>query len=139
MSLSTDLVIEARTYLGVKWLHQGRSREGIDCVGLPIVCAQKILGTKFKHPDYGRVSEDESMMNMCVLHLNPIDMSDMSPADVIVLGYGKQRHMALLGNYPGGLLSIIHSYLPNRKVVECRLNAAWRRRIIAAFRFREIS
>lgn len=31
------LVEVARSYLGVKWKHQGRSRAGVDCVGLVII------------------------------------------------------------------------------------------------------
>ncbi len=30
----------ARAYLGTPWLHQGRSRQGIDCVGLLVLSVQ---------------------------------------------------------------------------------------------------
>jgi hypothetical protein len=36
-------------------------------------------------------------------------------------------------------LSLIHAYLPNRKVVEQRLDAAWWGRILAVFRVPEVA
>ncbi len=136
---NADLVAEARTYLNVRWQHQGRSREGVDCVGLPIVCATALRGIAFAHPDYGRTSEDETMVALCRQYLVPVARTDMQPGDVVVLGFERQRHMAMLGDYPGGGLSMIHAYLPNRKVVEARLDSVWAGRIVAAFRFPEVA
>ncbi len=134
---NADLVAEARSWLGVRWLHQGRSREGVDCVGLPIVCVQKLRGMDVALPDYRRASTDDTMVQMCRQYLQPIALADMRPGDVIVLGFERQRHMAMLGDYPGGGLSMIHAYLPNRKVVEARLDTVWAGRIVAAFRIPE--
>src|SRR5574340_453141 len=97
---NADLVAEARTWLGVRWLHQGRSREGLDCVGLPIVCVQKLRGMVVALPDYHRASTDDTMVQMCRQYLQPIALADIRPGDVIVLGFERQRHMAMLGDYP---------------------------------------
>lgn len=131
-------VAEARSYLGVRWEHQGRSRQGVDCVGLPVVCAAAVYGWQLATPDYERDTTDETMLELCAQHLRRIlDLSRMQPGDIVVLGFEQQRHMAILGDYPGGGLSIIHAYLPNRKVIETRLDSVWRGRILSAFRIPE--
>lgn len=38
-----ELVTEARTWEGVRFRHQGRSRSGVDCIGLP-VCILRAKG-----------------------------------------------------------------------------------------------
>lgn len=40
MTTQDDIVRYARTWLGTRWVHQGRSRQGIDCAGLLIKVAE---------------------------------------------------------------------------------------------------
>jgi cell wall-associated NlpC family hydrolase len=135
---NADFVAEARSYIGTRWRHHGRSREGVDCVGLPIVCAQATRGwSTWPMPDYSATTQDETMLRMCRVHLVPVALADAQPGDIAVLGFDKQRHMAILGDYPHGGLSLIHAYLPNRRVVECRLDAVWQSRILSVFRLPE--
>jgi len=42
MPSNQDFVDAARGWLGVPWLHQGRNRAGVDCVGLLLVCLEEI-------------------------------------------------------------------------------------------------
>jgi cell wall-associated NlpC family hydrolase len=136
---NADFVAEARRWIGVRWRHQGRTREGIDCVGLPVVCAAAVRGMQIPLPDYSATTSDETMLRGCQQYLEQIALADAQPGDIVVLGFQKQRHMAILGDYPGGGLSLIHAYLPNRKVVEMRLDDAWRGRILSVFRLPEIA
>ena len=131
---NADFVALARTWLGVRWRHQGRTREGVDCVGLPVVCAAEARGAVIPLPDYSETTADETMLRGCQQYLIPVALADAEPGDIVVLGFARQRHMAILGDYPGGGLSLIHAYLPNRKVVEARLDDAWRARILSVFR-----
>ena len=139
MSAGLDVVMEARGYLGVRWLHQGRSRDGLDCAGLVVAVGTVCRGLDCPLPDYPRASRDEQMLDLAHQHLQPVAKADMQPGDVVVLGFEKQRHMGILGDYPYGGLSLIHAYLPNRKVVEQRLDDLWAARIKQAFRFPEIA
>jgi len=38
----SDVVAQARKYMGVRWAHQGRSPAGMDCAGLVIRVAQDL-------------------------------------------------------------------------------------------------
>lgn len=136
--LQQRIVVEARSYLGVRWLHQGRTREGIDCIGLPILVAQKVFGTKFDATGYARQASDETMLRLCKELLARVPRNALEPGDVLVFGMDNQRHAAVVGDYPHpGEVSIIHAYAPSRKVVEQRLEETWRSRILGAFRFDE--
>ena len=42
MVTRTDIVAAARGWLGVPWRHQGRSRAGVDCVGLVVVVCRSL-------------------------------------------------------------------------------------------------
>lgn len=139
MSTGVDVVVEARSYLGVRWLHQGRSRDGLDCAGLVVAIGTACRGLDCPLPDYPRATRDEQMLELAGQHLVAIDKAHMRPGDVVVLAFEKQRHMGLLGDYLYGGLSLIHAYLPPRKVVEQRLDEVWAARIKQAFRFPEIA
>jgi cell wall-associated NlpC family hydrolase len=135
---NTDIVTEARTWIGVRWQHQGRSRAGgIDCAGLVIEVAKAVRGSTFDKSDYPRMATDETMLQLCAVHLDKIALRDMRPGDLAVFGFDNQRHIAILGDYVFGGLSLIHAYAPSRKVVEMRLDERWRSRLLGAFRFPE--
>ena len=47
MTVTREMVVaEARTWIGVKWRHQGRTREGVDCIGLPQQADMKVWGNQ---------------------------------------------------------------------------------------------
>lgn len=134
-----DIVREARSWLDVRYAHQGRSREGIDCIGLP-VCVRRSLGL----PDmdvvgYSRASTGSEMLDYCKAHMVEVDRSQIQPGDLLVQMAGTVRHMAIVGDYPFGGLSIIHAWMPNRKVAECRLDDEFMRTVRGCFRFPEVA
>jgi hypothetical protein len=49
-------IAEARTYLGVRFGHQGRSRHKLDCIGLCVVAMHAIGRPLWDSPAYGRTS-----------------------------------------------------------------------------------
>lgn len=119
-----DIVTEARSWLGVRWKHQGRDREGIDCVGLPGEIGRAKGLIDFDIRDYLRFATDEQMLEECSAHLTRV--SDPKPGDLGILRYEGTRHMVIFGDYPGGGLSAIHAYSrAPRRVVEHRFDAGW--------------
>lgn len=132
-----DIVREARTWLDVRWRHQGRNRQGVDCIGLP-VCVRAGLGLEtIDVTDYSRTSTDESMLVYCRQYMREVQA--LLPGDVAVMAFDNQRHMAIVGNYPvDGEVSIIHAGAFWRRVIEHRLDSVWQRRIIGRFRFPEV-
>lgn len=57
-----DVVAAALACEGIPWLHQGRSRLGVDCVGLLVVVARE-LGVQVSYrPTHGRLPKGEALL-----------------------------------------------------------------------------
>lgn len=140
ISLSgADVVAHARELIGTRWRHQGRSHEGVDCIGLPVVVRSRLGLETLDFTNYGRIATDESMLVYCRERMVSIARNAIRPGDILVMAFGNQRHMAIVGDYPGGHLSIIHAYAQApRKVVEMRLDSHWMARVRGCFRFPEV-
>lgn len=137
--MSNDIVAEARTYLGVPWVHQGRSRDGVDCLGLAILVAGATRGYTFDLRDYAAQAMDETMQAKCIEHMDPVRLAELAPGHVVVIRFENQRHMAIVGEYPvAGNLSLIHANSRVGKVVEHRLDSVWRRMIMSAYSLRDL-
>lgn len=132
------VVAEARTYVGTLWVHQGRARTGIDCAGLVVEVARVTHGNTFDVRDYAPQAQDETMLALCDRLMDRVPAAAIAPGDVVVLRYERQRHMAIVGDYPHApeALSLIHASSKHGRVVEHRLDSVWRRLIMAAYRLR---
>jgi cell wall-associated NlpC family hydrolase len=131
-----DVVAAARGWLDTRWLHQGRTRSGVDCVGLVVVVAAQARGSAFDVRDYARIASDERMLAVCdALLIRRTTLAEMQPGDVVVMHYNEQRHMGIVTPYHWGGLGLIHAYAPARKVVETRLSEDILARVLAAYRW----
>jgi cell wall-associated NlpC family hydrolase len=131
------LVDAARAYLGVTFEHQGRNPAvGIDCAGLLVLAFADCGVTVPDRTDYGRDPYGGTLEAMADAALGArIGLDDLRPGDVVAIDYaGACRHVALLGDYLYGGLSLIHTDSMVGKVVEHRMDDKWRRRIVAAWR-----
>lgn len=59
MVTDNDIVEYARTWIGTRWLHQGRSRSGIDCAGLLVKTAEHFNLPGEDLQGYGRQPSNE--------------------------------------------------------------------------------
>lgn len=134
-----DVVRVARSFIGTKYRHQGRSREGVDCIGLP-VCVRAELGLPaMDESGYAKRSVGTEMLDYCRSNMVVVDRASLQPGDLLVQMTGLLRHIAIVGDYPGGGLSIIHAHLPNKKVVECLLDDVFMKTVRGCFRFPEVT
>lgn len=119
--MTPDRVIdEARTWLGVPFLHQGRNRRGVDCVGLPIVIGQALglVPANFEVANYGRLSSPELMqrlMQHCTRIASPV------PGSLVAIAWTKTAaHVAICTGE-----NLIHSYQNVGRVVEHGYRGRW--------------
>lgn len=131
-----DVVAKARELVGTKYRHQGRSREAVDCIGLPALVRAELGLATLDVTNYASRATDESMLEWCRENMTAVH--DLQPGDILVMAYGRDRHMAIVGDYPHGGFSIIHAYIDNRRVVENRLDETFMARVIGRFRFPEV-
>ena len=134
-----DVVAAARIYVGTRYVHQGRSAEGVDCIGLPVLVRVDLGLPALDVQGYARASTDTEMLDFCREHMLEVASDEIQPGDILVQMNGMVRHMAIVADYLYGGLSIVHAWLPRRKVVECRLDDEFMKTVRGCFRFKEIA
>lgn len=131
------LVAAARSYLGTPFRHRGRTRRGLDCVGL-IWRAYADLGHMLvDRRVYGREPHADGLREALCSALGPplLATEAWQPGDVALIEFdGVPHHVGLFGDYLYGGLSLIHSYGEIGGVVEHRLDDEWRMRVLAVHR-----
>lgn len=157
MTTRTEIIEEARTWIGTKFHHQGRTRKkglskgGCDCIGLLIGVAKSLEIKSKNYPDkflyefdktnYSRIPDGESLQNIFDDVLTKIEINNIRPADVVLLKFEKDpQHVGIITdykisntNYNDYTLGLIHSYASARKVVEHRFDELWKEKIVAAY------
>ena len=135
-----ELVEAARSYLGVKWRHRGRSRHGIDCAGL-VVLSYADCGVELKDfTQYGREPHQDGLITHMTAALGePLEQPvALMGGDVIVQKFDKEpHHVGILAAvmYAGmPALNIIHADGHVGRVVEVRLDGARMRQITHVYR-----
>lgn len=144
--MQTEIVTKARTLLGVRWSHQGRTTGRTDCLGLVLYAAQAqgLEGVDIPN-DYDRHAGPEAMVSVCRKHLIEISRAELQPADIVVLRYPKvsTNHIGLVADYHvPGHVALIHAQASHPHcVVENRLDDGWLKMVGAyvagCFRFPE--
>lgn len=137
-----DIVIKiARTYIGTKWVHQGRSKDfGVDCVGL-LTCTFTEAGFDvIDEVGYARNPDGKKLKEMLDKQkaLKKVPLNDLQSGDIALFKVRRlPQHVALMCNGKRGELNMIHAYNGgNRKVVEHNFAEFWKTRILAAYRIK---
>jgi cell wall-associated NlpC family hydrolase len=94
---AADVVAEARTWVGVPYRHQGRTRRGVDCLGVPIVVLHA-LGVPFREapPDYGPDPPPGELDRRFLRHCTPLPGPVPGCAIALRLSGPTPHHVALL-------------------------------------------
>lgn len=126
-----EVIVTARSWRGIPFVHQGRTRAGVDCIGLVINVCKEVgfLLPDFDVNGYERIP-DGSLFAECDKRLVRI------PAPVYgciaVMKFDTEpQHIGFIGEHKGHL-TIIHALYP-RDVAEHRLTTPWPSRIVGCF------
>jgi cell wall-associated NlpC family hydrolase len=143
MTSRAEVVVESRSWLGVPWHHQGRTRAGCDCGGLigAVAVALGIVPASWwqdtfdpLYGGYGRAPANGTLRRVCGSFMAKIDPAGMQPGDVMLMKFKSEpQHLAIVANYVHGGLSMIHAMSTVGKVAEHRLAPEWRARVVAAY------
>lgn len=133
-----DRFVQAcRGMLGVKFRHRGRNpRVGLDCAGLVIVGLRQIGLDPIDIKAYGREPHNDGLRQVTEANLGqPIPLEMARPGDVVLIRFDiYPHHLAVVGDYALGGLSLIHAYGDIGKVVEHRFDDVWRSRVCGVYR-----
>lgn len=143
-SFVADRFLEAvREYVGVKWKHRGRSKTGIDCVGLIHVAGKDCgLHDFVDDVEYTRISVGQDLLKPFRDHMEEIrlgpncGLSDLHDGDVLILRDNLMpQHCGVIGTR-WGQKTLIHATAYHGKVVEEFIKRDHYQKAITAFRFR---
>ena len=161
MTTRTEIIENARTWLGTRFHHQGRVKAtlthkgGCDCIGLVVGVvkelgmesefADTITGSKrllheFDYRNYSKLPDGKLLRSLLKKYLKEIPVAEIQIGDVLLFRFENDpQHVAIVSDYVHGGTGIIHCYAASRKVVEHRLDDTWKKRIVSAFSFHNIS
>jgi len=132
-----EIVAAARGWIGVPWRHQGRSRAGVDCVGLIVVVCQGLGLSDYDSTVYGRDPDPTRFLGHFAaggaMRINPLDAQD---GDLLVFRQSAFPCHAGIRSTQYGVPYAIHAHLAHRQVVEERLTD--QAPIVAAYRLPSI-
>jgi cell wall-associated NlpC family hydrolase len=136
MSLRDDIVAAARSRLGISFLHQGRTNDGLDCLGLVQESARDCGLTDAQIVGYSRQPNEAEFRRQLAEHLIPVHVNDRLPGDVLTFApSGSEQHLGILAT----AVTFVHAYaLRPCKVIEVSL-APWLPRLRGVWRFPELA
>lgn len=146
-AMRTEIVAEARSWLGTPFVHQASRRGvGVDCVGLVagVARALRIQGiaefdSSPKYRGYGRQPDPKVLLAGCREFLDPIEIGDIREGDILLMRYARDpMHFAIVTR--ASPLYVIHALgVTTQDVTEHGVDETWRARIVRAYRFRGVN
>lgn len=152
-NINHQLVVDtARNWLGTAFHHQGRLQKnkyhqgGCDCIGLIMGVADSLSlyskkGVLLKAYDenfYHRMPDGKRLANELETHLHKVDTIEL--ADILLFAFDHQpQHVGMVSYHAGENITMIHSYLKAKKVVEHRLDASWNDKLVGIYRLAGLS
>jgi cell wall-associated NlpC family hydrolase len=124
----------ARSYLGAKWVHCGRTKDEVDCTGL-LVCVFRDLGYAIE--DFAPYAPDIDQYEALVARIERYcdRVYTLNPGDILLFRkHGMPNHCGIyLGND-----RFIHSYNKPaiKQVVEQTYSDMWKKITTAVYRIR---
>lgn len=132
-----EIVAQARTYLGQPWRHRGRSPDGLDCAGLLVLLSEHFGHEVEDVEGYSRLPDKDRFTE----HLKAqfmLTRPPFKPGQIVVLRDGVLPcHCGILAE-KHGRLTLIHSTVARRKVVEEPFEPYWRSMFRAVLDFPDV-
>ena len=122
----SDVVKFARSYVGTRWAHCGRSRSGLDCVGL-LVCVGRDLGLEIEDlTGYKRTPDSKVFLEHIRKQSVPGNRERIRPGSIILLKQVFYPCHCGIATFIDARPYIVHAALKQRRVVEEPLTPMWK-------------
>ncbi len=130
---------DARSWLGVPWVHQGRTRLGIDCAGIVTVIGNEHGLLSFDTTNYQRRTHGTLFLRYFRTHMDQKHLDDILPGDALLFRDSAFPCHCSIYSLRDGVPSFVHADLKRKKVVETPLSEAdWMDRRVACFAYKGI-
>ncbi|TGP28196.1 peptidoglycan endopeptidase [Mesorhizobium sp. M2D.F.Ca.ET.232.01.1.1] len=113
-------VAAARGFIGVPWVHQGRSERGVDCVGLIVLSARAIGIDAPMKADYGRFQYYPQAREYLEQFCDRVGSPELG--DIVLYKTTQSLHMAIVSEVEdGGIARVIQALGHKSSVVDTAL------------------
>ena len=128
----SEIIAEARKWLGTPFHHQGRViGHGVDCYGVIEMVARALKVEVPEGLTYSRIPDEIQLITYLDGYTLRVPLNEAREGDIIVIPFlKKMRHLAILTDK-----GMIHAYEPVGKVVEHAIDEKWRRMFRRAYAF----
>jgi len=93
------IVDEARSYIGVRFIHRGRTRQGVDCVGLLYLVFNKHVGLPSDFHNYAQQPKTAFVYRTIRDYADRIKQEDAVSGDVVLMHFsGYSTHFGILSD-----------------------------------------
>lgn len=131
-------IAAARALVGRPFRHRGRFENGRggDCIGVVVVAERAIGHAVEDRTNYGKNPVNDGLREALTAHFGPAITGEPQAGDVVLFAWGNDapNHVGILFDHPNGGLAVVHALAQHKRVIEHRLDAATRARIVAVFR-----
>lgn len=132
------VVAEARGWIGTRWVHQGRSAHGIDCVGLVVLVCRALTIWDYDVAGYPREPDGTFLSHFHRAGGIRIPLLTAEAGDLMLFRDAVYAcHVGFVGCV-GLAQTVIHAHATRRKVLEEPLVGEWRSSWVAAFRLPDV-
>jgi cell wall-associated NlpC family hydrolase len=123
------LIDAARSFVGTPFLHQGRNRRGLDCIGLVIAALTQVGVIYYEEPPtYTRLPRGGSLLDPLRSYCK--EAATIEPGVVVAMRFRREiTHVALVTGP-----TIIHAYEGAKRTVEHGYNNRWRKLTVGQWR-----
>jgi hypothetical protein len=111
-----DVVAEARKWIGTRWIHQGRSEQGIDCAGL-LIMVGNALGLQADDLLGYRRSPDGKTFQRHIIQQTTFEPQPRPGSIGLFREARFPTHTGIFAERDG-VLTLIHAYMPYGRVLE---------------------
>ncbi|MFN7038696.1 MAG: hypothetical protein ACK4OM_03910 [Alphaproteobacteria bacterium] len=153
--LTTQIIAEAKTWLGTSFHHQGRVKKtglhngGCDCIGLILGIAKSLnlksnfdkskLLIEFDKVNYKRIVIGNDLKNIMSMHFIEIDLDHAEICDIVLFNINKNlQHIGMIIEKNQSAIYVIHSYIQAKQVVMHNLDEEWINKIDSVYRFADL-
>ena len=124
-----EIIQAARAYLGTPYAHQGRTKFGLDCIGLIIRVAHDLGLSDYDESHYSRVPSGRRMQRLLSENCEKIPIKAATLGDLLHIAFETQpQHVAILTDR-----GMIHAD-SRHGVVEHRIDIEWLEKVRGAYR-----
>lgn len=117
------------TLIGIPWVHLGRGKQGLDCVGLLLEYA-KIYGFKYDTSAYPEIPVDDTMLREFQTNLREVD--EIYTETILAFRVGRFVAHCGISYYRNGELWLLHTDKSHGKSVTHPIGR-WENRICNKF------